>query len=280
MLSVRTLPLALPCLLLASTAWAEKPVDLKAEIAQAIKEARQETQGHGAVAAVANPAPKAHATPKAHAPAAHGGGGGHGDASEGPDPEVVWTQMMQGNLRFVAGKPRTRETIQLRRNLAKGQKPKAIILSCSDSRVPPELLFDQNLGDVFVVRTAGNVADAVAIGSIEYAVEHLHARLLVVLGHEECGAVAAAASGAKMPSPHLEAVVEQIQPAIAELKVCGSSPPSRRIRVEANVAHSMETIVKNSAIIRDAISGGELGTITAVYGLESGVVTRLEDQDH
>lgn len=278
MLSARTLSLALPCLLWSGLAWAEKPIDLKAEIAQAIKEARQETQPHGAVAAASHAAPKS-AAPKAHAPAAHGGG--HGDAGEaGPDPEVVWTQMMQGNLRFVAGKPRTRETIQLRRNLAKGQKPKAIILSCSDSRVPPELLFDQNLGDVFVVRTAGNVADAVAIGSIEYAVAHLHARLLVVLGHEECGAVAAAASGEKMPSPHLEAVVEQIQPAIADLKVCGSSPPSRRIRVEANVSHSMETILKNSAIVREAIAGGGLGTVTAVYGLESGVVTRLEDHDH
>ena len=91
-----------------------------------------------------------------------------------PTADEVWNSLMAGNRRFVAGKPQARDLASLRHKLASGQSPKAIILSCSDSRVGPELIFDQSLGDLFVVRTAGNVADAVALGSIEYAVDHLH----------------------------------------------------------------------------------------------------------
>ena len=110
---------------------------------------------------------------------------------------------MDGNKRFMAGKPQMRALVSLRQKLASGQSPNVIILSCSDSRTSPELIFDQSLGDLFVIRTAGNVADPVALGSIEYAVDHIHSPLLVVLGHSKCGAVTAACSGEKMPSRQL-----------------------------------------------------------------------------
>jgi carbonic anhydrase len=97
---------------------------------------------------------------------------------------------MAGNKRFVAGKPRAHALVSLRRKLASRQQPNVIVLSCSDSRVSPELVFDQTLGELFVVRTAGNVADPVGLGSIEYAVDHIHSPVLVVLGHQKCGAVA------------------------------------------------------------------------------------------
>src|SRR5271157_5292629 len=107
----------------------------------------------------------------------------HGAHASQPAPSAdkVWADLMEGNKRFVAGKPRTYALVSLRSKLASGQQPNVIVLSCSDSRVAPELVFDQSLGDLFVVRTAGNVADPVGLGSIEYAVDHIHSPLLVVL---------------------------------------------------------------------------------------------------
>lgn len=195
-------------------------------------------------------------------------------------PAATWQELLQGNLRFVSGKPRPREYVKTRKELAKGQHPRAVVLACSDSRVSPELLFDKNLGDIFVVRTAGNVADPVALGSIEYAVEHLGAKLLVVLGHEECGAVAAAASGKPAGSPNIQAIIDHIAPAISVLGNAGTSPTLRRVRVELNANYSMAQVLKQSAILREKQHAGELGTVTAVYGLESGVITRIDEHEH
>ena len=97
--------------------------------------------------------------------------GQHADsAKETASPEKIWADLMKGDQRFVAGKTKTREVLQLRQSLIKGQHPKVVVLTCSDSRVPPELLFDKNLGDLFMVRSTGNVADGIGLGSIEYAV--------------------------------------------------------------------------------------------------------------
>src|SRR5580698_11218777 len=133
-----------------------------------------------------------------------------------PSADTVWADLMAGTQLFLAGKPRSYDLVPLRRKLASGQSPNVIILSCSDSRVSPEVIFDQSLGDIFVVRTAGNIADPVGLGSLEYAVDHIHSPLLVVLGHTKCGAVAAACSGDKMPSPNLQAIVDKINPAVAK----------------------------------------------------------------
>src|SRR5208282_39307 len=199
----------------------------------------------------------------------------HAPSQAEPSAAEVWDSLMAGNRRFVAGKPRTRDLVSLRNKLASGQSPKAIILSCSDSRVGPELVFDQTLGDIFVVRTAGNIADKVALGSIEYAVEHLHSPLLVVLGHQKCGAVNAACSGDKMPSPNLEAIVEKINPAVIQAKSYAGADDLVESAIKENVHQSATDLIANSEIIRDAVKSGKLTVIEAEYELESGQVVRL-----
>src|SRR5258707_4093215 len=126
----------------------------------------------------------------------------------------IWADLMEGNRRFVAGKPKARQLVVLRNSLAKDQHPNVVVLACSDSRVSPEILFDKSLGDLFVIRSAGNIADAVGVGSIEYAVEHLGSSVLVIMGHTKCGAVTAACSREKMPTSNLQAIVDKIDPAV------------------------------------------------------------------
>src|SRR5205085_9309530 len=130
---------------------------------------------------------------------------------------------MQGNDRYVRGQPKPKDYAKERVRLAKGQQPYAIVLTCSDSRVPPELVFDESLGKLFVVRVAGNVTDPVALGSVEYAAVVEAARLLVVLVHESCGAVKATLKGDPQP-PNIEAIVRKIQPAADRAKARGLGP--------------------------------------------------------
>jgi carbonic anhydrase len=189
--------------------------------------------------------------------------------------EEVWNSLMAGNRRFVAGKPQTRDLVSRRHMLIAGQSPTAIILSCSDSRVGPELVFDQGLGDIFVVRTAGNVADAVALGSIEYAVDHLHSPLLVVLGHQKCGAVSAACSGEKMPSHNLDVIVEKIDPAVTRAKNYAKADDLIESTIKENVHQSTRDLFANSEIIRSAVKSGKLSMIEAEYELNTGRVVRL-----
>src|SRR5512143_3201274 len=124
-----------------------------------------------------------------------------------PDRELsgrqVWQRLMEGNMRFVQGLFQGRNLLDLRRSLAQGQQPEAAVLCCSDSRVPAEIVFDQSLGDLFVVRTAGLVLEATSIGSLEYAVAHLHVPLLVIKGHECCGAVTAAVAHPETDEGHI-----------------------------------------------------------------------------
>jgi carbonic anhydrase len=190
--------------------------------------------------------------------------------------DAVWSNLVAGNSRFVADKLQPRALITLRQKLASGQSPKVIILSCSDSRVGPELIFDQSLGDIFVVRTAGNVADPVALGSIEYAVDHIHSPLLVVLGHQKCGAVSAACSGEKMPSPNLEAIVQKINPAVAQAKTYAKADDLVESAVKENVRQSAKDVLANSEIIRNAVNTGKLKVIEAEYELDTGKVVRLD----
>jgi carbonic anhydrase len=192
-----------------------------------------------------------------------------------PSADKVWADLMEGNKRFVSGKTRAYSVIPLRAKLTSGQQPNVIVLSCSDSRVPPELVFDQNLGDVFVIRTAGNVADPVALGSIEYAVDHIHSPLLVVMGHQKCGAVTAACSGDKMPSPNLQAIVDKIDPAVAHAKTYAKSNELIESTVKDNVHQSAKDLLANSEIIRDAVKSGKLTVVEAEYELGSGEVVRL-----
>ncbi len=168
---------------------------------------------------------------------------------------------------------------------AAGQSPFAIVLSCADSRVPVELIFDQGIGDLFVVRVAGNIAQPSQLGSIEYAATQLGTPLVVVLGHTHCGAVAAAvdalSSEAQHPSPNLRAIVGCITPALKGL--CSDSDSDRNdliaVGVRANVRASVEALERGSSIIGDLITAGELTVVGAVYSLEDGTVEFLDSAD-
>jgi carbonic anhydrase len=211
------------------------------------------------------PAPQA-----AHHPAA---------AQAAAPPDQIWADLTEGNQRFITGKTKTRALVSLRQSLAKGQHPKAIVLSCSDSRVPPELLFDQTLGDLFVVRAAGNIADAIGLGSMEYAVEHLGSTVLVVLGHTKCGAVSAAASGDKMPTSNLQALVDQIEPAVTKAKESAKGDTLLEAAIRENVHESAKDVLAHSEVLRHAKEEGKLTVYEAEYQLDTGKVIRLDKLD-
>lgn len=183
----------------------------------------------------------------------------------------------EGNKRFVEDKAAKQDiSSEKRKTLStKGQKPFAIIVSCSDSRVPPELVFDQGLGDVFVVRVAGNVVDPIAIGSVEYAVEHLKAPFIVVMGHEKCGAVKATVEGGEAPGS-IGAIVEKIKPSVEKAKATGATGDQL---VEKAVDENVKAVIaelEKSPIIEEAVKGGKLTIAGAKYHLESGEVTWFE----
>jgi carbonic anhydrase len=196
-------------------------------------------------------------------------------AVKAPSAEQIWAELVAGNRRFVAGQPRARTLAPLRRELARAQHPHVVVLGCSDSRVSPSLVFDQTVGDLFEIRTAGNVADPIALGSIEYAVEHLHTPLLLVLGHDKCGAVVAAVSGETMPSPGLAAIVARIAPAVARVRGQASGDALVAAAVEANVHQSARDLLEASAILRRHVEGGQLTVAKALYRLPTGEVDRL-----
>jgi carbonic anhydrase len=192
-----------------------------------------------------------------------------------PGADEIWAGLAAGNRRFVAGKPRPRALVPLRRELARGQYPLVTVLGCSDSRVSPSLVFDQTVGDLFEVRAAGNVADGVAMGSIEYAVEQLHTPMLLVLGHDKCGAVEAAVSGEAMPTPGLAAIVTRIAPAVEHVRAQGNGDALVALAVEANVHQSAKDLVDNSPIVRRHVESGRLTVAKALYRLATGEVVRL-----
>ncbi|MEM9081754.1 MAG: carbonic anhydrase [Verrucomicrobiota bacterium] len=177
-------------------------------------------------------------------------------------------RLKEGNQRFQQNETLlfTKMQAELRAELAQAQTPFAIILGCADSRVPPELIFDQTLGDLFTVRIAGNVASPAAIASIEYAVAKLGTRLLVVLGHSSCGAVKATLDHLNEPldlTPSLTALVNTISPAITKTQTLDQA-------IAANVTHSRQTLTSQSSLLA---STSNLQIIGATYSLETGVVT-------
>ena len=198
------------------------------------------------------------------------------EASMSQSGEEIWADLMLGNKRFMAGESQHTDLVPLRQKLVQGQHPKVIVLACSDSRVAPEILFDKSLGDLFVVRAAGNIADAIGVGSIEYAVEHLGSSVLVVLGHEKCGAVTAACSEEKMPTPNLQAIVDKINPAVLRAKPHSKPEDLVDTAIRENVHQSAQDIMRTSAVLREALQSGKLTVVEAVYKLASGEVVRLD----
>jgi carbonic anhydrase len=183
--------------------------------------------------------------------------------------------LMEGNARYVAAKPSyPGQSVERRVAVAKGQHPIAVILGCADSRVAPELLFDQGLGDLFVVRVAGNIADDAIIGSIEYALEHLGAPLVMVLGHERCGAVAAAVdlseTGGEAPG-HLGALVKPINPAVVQAKTQGGDLVD--MAVIANVGNGVAQLKMSEPVIMEMVHHEKVKVVGARYDLDTGEVT-------
>jgi len=182
-------------------------------------------------------------------------------------------KLLDGNKRCVMGKQQNpRQDARRRKEVSKGQKPFAVIVGCSDSRIPPELIFDQGLGDLFVVRLAGNIVDTLALGSIEYAVEHLGTKLVVVLGHSKCGAVTAAANSPEAPG-HVGAIVKAIQPAVKKVQKMHGDLVDNAIR--ANTLLVVRKIKSSKPILAEMTEKGEIEVIGAYYNIETGAVEIL-----
>jgi carbonic anhydrase len=181
-------------------------------------------------------------------------------------------KLKEGNARFVADKPADRKLNLRRTETAEKQKPFAIILTCADSRVGPELVFDQSLGDLFVVRVAGNTAvDASVLGSIEYAVAHLHAPLIVVLGHEKCGAVAAALEGGQGEG-NIGAMVKQVY--VGDKS--GKDQQAKIVTgVRTNAKYQSAELLKRSKLVSEMVKGERVQVVTAIYNLQTGEVEWL-----
>jgi len=191
--------------------------------------------------------------------------------------QEVWHRLLEGNMRFVQGLFMGRNLLTLRESLTKGQKPMAAVLCCSDSRVPAEIVFDQSLGDLFVVRTAGLVLEPTSLGSLEYAVAHLNVPLLVIKGHESCGAVTATVAHPDLDEGHITAVVRKIAPAAHKARETGLT--GAELVEAANKLHLAalhDTLRRESAIIGEALTSGRLNIVVGKYSLQDGHVEVLD----
>ena len=184
-------------------------------------------------------------------------------------------KLLDGNRRFLLGQ-RYHQNMdeELRKRTLNAQAPIAAILGCSDSRVAPEIVFDQCIGDIFVVRTAGNVLDIVGIGSMEYAVEHLHVPLIVVLGHQRCGAVSAALQGIESLG-HVNSVIEKIAPAIEKSRNLVGDIVTNV--VDTNVLHVVDQLRSCKPILSEMVKKGNVEVVGARYDLDTGRVVILEE---
>ncbi|GLY08365.1 MULTISPECIES: carbonic anhydrase [Actinoplanes] len=193
--------------------------------------------------------------------------------------ECPWARLQEGNTRWVEG----RSTAEAHRSGARraelqgSQSPFALVLGCSDSRVPAEILFDQGLGDLFVVRTAGHVVDAAVLGSVEYAVGVLGVSLIVVLGHDECGAVAAAGKiidNAKVPPGYIRDVAERIAPNVLRARHAGADNPAAVTALHS--AYTLEQVRQRSSMVDEAIRRGMVEAVSARYCFKTGKVQAVD----
>lgn len=182
-------------------------------------------------------------------------------------------KLMDGNKRYVAAKAakltHPNQSPERRTEAAKGQHPFAVIVGCSDSRVPPEIIFDQGIGDLFVIRVAGNIVDDLALGSIEYATEHLGAQLIVVLGHERCGAVEATVKGTEAAG-HIGSLVEAIKPAVDKVRKQPGDLLDNAIK--SNVKMIVQKLHSSKPILEKLVKKDTLKIVGARYDLDDGTV--------
>lgn len=237
---------------------------------------RNQTLAVAALAMFTGCAGTSPSAPSAHPANATAAPAGHGDAAAMVAPSEARRLLAEGNARFVSGHSlHPRQGADRRAELATSQHPFAVVLACADSRTGPELVFDQGLGDLFVVREAGNIIDDHTLGSIEYAVEHLHSPLIVVLGHERCGAVAAArdtvAANGHAPG-HIASLVAAIRPAVE-----ATAGQDAEATCKANIRNMVKAVAGSEPILHHLATGGTIVVVGAYYDLDAGTVTFLED---
>lgn len=207
----------------------------------------------------------------------------------GVTPEEALQKLMDGNKHYVDNKPTHGAMCDTatRTSLASSQKPYAIILTCSDSRVPPEVIFDKGLGEIFVVRVAGNIPDPVVLGSIEYAAEHLGSSLVMVLGHERCGAVKATvdSKGKSTGSPNIDAIVKIIAPNVKSavkdcaacngVKACADTKKNEFVEcvIDANARTIAASLTKKSEVLKHLVAEKKIKIVAAKYDLDDGIVS-------
>ena len=193
-----------------------------------------------------------------------------------PAGDLLWNALLKGNEQYVAGTVKYDNLKAERDQLAQGQTPPITILSCSDSRVPPELIFNQSLGSFFVVRTAGNVVDEAGLGSIEFPLALGYTKLLIVLGHENCDVVKAALGGADPNTPGMLSVAKRIRSSFAGIPYDSRNESNVQRAVEANAKAAAAQILAGSILIRDAAATGQIKIVTAVYDVNTGAVKALD----
>ena len=196
-----------------------------------------------------------------------------GAASSGPwTPAAAWAKLARGNGRFVAGDySHPNQDAARRDSLTGGQTPFAVFFGCADSRVAAEIIFDRGLGDLFVVRTAGHVIDPGVLGSIEFGVAVLNIPLVVILGHDSCGAVAATVNAVRdggMPGGYIRDIVERVTPSVLAARQAGMSTADE---IEAeHVRHTLHLLTERSRLVADRVASGQLAVVGAVYNLRDG----------
>ena len=193
----------------------------------------------------------------------------------GPTAEQLWAALLQGNKAFAAGKITFDTLKEERLAMRDHQTPPVTVLACSDSRVPPELVFNQSLGALFVIRTAGNVADEFGLASIDFALLQGYTRLLVVLGHENCGAVRAALGGADPNVPALAALARRIRTSFINIPYDSRDAANVRRATEMNAQASAAYLLASSKILRDAMATGLVKVVPAYYDMGTGEVKML-----
>src|SRR5437016_5594560 len=191
-------------------------------------------------------------------------------------PAEAISKLKEGNGRYTSGKVQhPGQTAERRTELSKTQHPFAAVVSCSDSRVPPEIVFDQGLGELFIVRVAGNVINDEGLGSIEYTVDHLGTRLILVLGHQRCGAVDAAretiAAKGKAPG-HIQSLVTAIKPAVE-----ATAKDDLETTIKANVKNVVQALRSSTPILKAEVDSGKIQIIGGYYSLDTGAVTFLDE---
>jgi carbonic anhydrase len=200
----------------------------------------------------------------------------HPDQPSVAPPEAI-SKLKEGNGRYTSGSlQHPGQTAERRTELAKTQHPFATIISCSDSRVPPEIVFDQGLGDLFIVRVAGNVINNEGLGSVEYSVDHLGTRLILVLGHQSCGAVQAAretiAAKGKAPG-HIQSLVTAIKPAVE-----ATAKDDLDTTIKTNVKNVVQALRSSTPILKAEVDSGKIQVVGGYYSLDTGAVTFLDEK--